>query len=65
MLSIIIGAVIVIVAITMAVVALCKTPKNLRAFYAKFYWAITSIAIVAGLTIILSGILPIITEVLQ
>ena len=56
---------IAVVAITMAVVALCKTPKNLRGFYAKFYWAIASIAIVAGLTIIASELLPMLTEMLQ
>ena len=65
MLSIIIGSVIIAVAVTIAIVSIIKTPKNLRGFYSKFYWRIASIAIVAGLTIIASELLPILMEVLQ
>lgn len=65
MLSIIIGSVIIAVAVTIAIVSIIKTPKNLREFYSKFYWRIASIAIVAGLTIIASELLPMLMEVLQ
>lgn len=65
MLSIIIGSVIIAIAVTIAIVSIVKTPKNLRGVYSKFYWRIASIAIVAGLTIIASELLPMLMEVLQ
>ena len=65
MLNIIIGSVIIAIAVTIAIVSIIKTPKNLRGFYSKFYWMIASIAIIAGLTIIASDLLPMLMEVLQ
>lgn len=65
MLSIIIGSVIIAIAVTIVIVSIIKTPKNLRGFYSKFYWMIASIAIIAGLTIIASDLLPMLMEVLQ
>lgn len=65
MLNIIIGSVIIAIAVTIAIVSIIKTPKNLRGFYSKFYWMIASIAIIAGLTIIASDLLPMLVEVLQ
>lgn len=65
MLNIIIGSVIIAIAVTIVIVSITKTPKNLRGFYSKFYWMIASIAIIAGLTIIASELLPMLMEALK
>ena len=63
--SIIIGSVIIAIAVTIVIASTIKTPRNLRGFYSKFYWMIASIAIIIGLTIIASDLLPMLMEALQ
>ena len=57
MLNIIIGVLIIIGAVISVLISVEKTPQNLKGFYSKFYWFIAVLAIVAGIYLVIVGIL--------
>lgn len=59
MISIIIGVLVIIAVIATVLVAIRKTPQNLRGFYSMFYWIIASIALVAGIYTVVMGLMQI------
>ena len=56
MISIIIGAILIIAAIVGIIWAICRTPENLRGYYGVAYTAFFAICLVGGLATITVGI---------
>ena len=59
MISIIVSVLIIVAAIAAVLVAVHKTPQNLRGFYSIFYWIIASVAFVAVVYMMITGLLQI------
>lgn len=59
MLNIIIGVLLIIGAVISVLISVNKTPQNLKGFYSKFYWFIAFLAIVAGIYVMITGIIQV------
>lgn len=59
MISIIVSVLIIVAAIAAVLVAVHKTPQNLRGFYSIFYWIIASVAFVVAVYMMITGLLQI------
>ena len=59
MISIIIGVLIIVAAVAAVIMAIHKTPQNLRGFYSMFYWIIASIALIAGIYMVITGLIQV------
>ena len=59
MLNIIIGILLIIGAVISVLISVNKTPQNLKGFYSKFYGFIAFLAIVAGIYVMITGIIQV------
>ena len=56
MINIIIGILFILGSIISVSISINQTPENLKGFYGKFYWFISALTLVAGLYILILGI---------